>query len=89
MRVTGCPGKSYVIARVQQLLARQGKSFALTAPTGAAAINIGGETLNSLAGCAVPSTVTDFSKMWRNKLKWRELDALIIDEVRCECYGFQ
>ena len=84
----GSPGKSHVIARIRESLSARGKRFGLTAPTGAASINIGGETLHAFAGCSLPTYADDFIKMWGggrnspNAAKWRELDALIIDEIR-------
>ena len=78
-------GKSYTIAAVVEWLRSQGKNVAVTAPTGVAAINIGGETLHSMVGCGVPHLVTDYGRIWDGggggSDKWRSLDVLVIDEI--------
>ena len=57
-------GKSFTLAAIKKLLKDRGKSFGVTAPTGAAAIGISGETLHGFAGAGVPCYANDFKKMW-------------------------
>lgn len=47
-------GKSYTLTSIRELLRSLGRSVAVTAPTGAAAILVGGDTLHSLMGCGGP-----------------------------------
>ena len=76
-------GKSRTIEKIVEWAENQKLNVAIAAPTGVAAINIGGETLHSVAGCGVPSVVGDLGKMWFHRSKWRSMDLLIIDEVCC------
>ncbi len=72
----------------QELKNKHGGKVAVCAPTGVAAVLIGGTTLHSLAGCGVPRRWDDYAKMWADftKKKWRKLQALIVDEVLvCAC----
>lgn len=56
---------------------------AVTAPTGIAAIPIGGTTLHSASGIGIPLRPTDFNRMWHKpiRMKWRNLSVLIVDEI--------
>ena len=38
------------------------EAVVVTAPTGVAAINVGGQTLHSFAGCGVPKSVDEFNR---------------------------
>jgi hypothetical protein len=80
----GGTGKSFLIRRLVKTLERElNAKVAVTAPTGVAALLIGGQTLHSFAGCNVPSTIADLEKCWcpDKAACWRDLDVLIIDEV--------
>lgn len=85
-------GKSYLIKYLTRVLPKD--SFVLLAPTGVAAINIGGQTIHSF--CNFPPTVIDFKSIkdknygtnyesFFNKIKC--IKTIIIDEismVRCD-----
>jgi len=80
----GGTGKSFLIRRIVKTMEREfNAKVAVTAPTGVAALLIGGQTLHSFAGCNVPSTVADLDRCWNadKAACWRALDMLIIDEV--------
>jgi len=79
----GGTGKTFVLQEIVQLLRRRhGKDkVAVTAPTGVASIVCQGQTLHSLAGCGVPTYVSDFQKCYKYKQRWGAMKVLIIDEV--------
>jgi ATP-dependent DNA helicase PIF1 len=61
-------------------------SVAVTAPTGVAACNVGGSTLNSFAGIGLGTEPADrlFATINRNeraRARWRECKVLVVDEV--------
>lgn len=81
-------GKSRTLrAIIRGLFAKHGeRCVAVTATTGTASVHVDGQTLHSLAGAGVPTHMSDFGRLWRaaagqKKLAWRELRALIIDEI--------
>eukprot|EP00567_Pseudictyota_dubia_P014046 CAMPEP_0197433368 /NCGR_PEP_ID=MMETSP1175-20131217/1263_1 /TAXON_ID=1003142 /ORGANISM="Triceratium dubium, Strain CCMP147" /LENGTH=887 /DNA_ID=CAMNT_0042961725 /DNA_START=96 /DNA_END=2759 /DNA_ORIENTATION=+ len=76
-------GKSVLLRHIQRELKRQGKAFAVMAPSGVAAHNVGGVTIHSWTGIGVPRTPRDFERMWEetNKQRLRECECWIIDEV--------
>ena len=78
-------GKSVVLRSVvEDLKRRYGHDHvAVCAPTGVAAVNVGGQTLHSLAGAGVPTVVKDFQKCRGHvpAKKWLKLQALVIDEI--------
>ena len=84
-------GKSFMIDRiVESLKVRYGgdldefkRRVVLTAPTGIAATNIGGQTLCSALGVGVPQRYRDFRSILssRNVGRVRDWDVLVIDEV--------
>lgn len=86
--VTGSAGvgKSFVIKEICRVLDERGKTFALLAPTGVAAVNIGGMTIHRFARLT-PQTesLADYVKMNRTRRGWKDrwcgLHTLIIDEV--------
>ena len=57
------------------------KRVAVLAPTGIAAVHIGGTTLHSWSGCGVPKWHKDFEKMWDKKDEIRETDVIVLDEL--------
>ena len=76
-------GKSRTVLAVLAELIKRGKTVALTAPTGAAAINIQGLTLHSFLGISMKHTdlTQDFGAMWRKQNDIQNTDVLVIDEI--------
>lgn len=84
--LTGSPGtgKSYLLRYIIQLLKH--KNLGITATTGCAAVNIGGNTLHSYFGLKPNIDINKYVKQLiysKNiiKKKLQQLDILIIDEV--------
>jgi ATP-dependent DNA helicase PIF1 len=79
-------GKSFLLARIMEELAKQRRTYALTASTGVAAWNIGGVTLHSFAGIgwngSAEHELAELQKKKKHKIKeWQLVQVLIIDEV--------
>jgi ATP-dependent DNA helicase PIF1 len=83
-------GKSLILAHLRHHLKAQNRRFAITAPTGISAVQIGGRTIHSFAGVGKGDKGldqllkdTNNSGKWAKKKRatWRDLDVLIIDEV--------
>jgi ATP-dependent DNA helicase PIF1 len=76
-------GKTFLLRHIADTLrAKHGaKRVAVCSPTGISAIIVGGQTIHSMAGCAVPSVVSDFDNCFRRKARWSELAVLILDEA--------
>jgi ATP-dependent DNA helicase PIF1 len=79
-------GKSHVTRQiVQQAREQRRLEVGICAPTGVAAVNLnlGAQTVHSLAGIRVPQRYRDFATMFGkiNVRKWNKLDMLVIDEV--------
>lgn len=81
-------GKSFVIKVIEELLKKRGKNVMLLAPTGMAAINIGGETIHS--ALKIPPTVNPVDDMrehhyLNNNQKLQDIlqnvGTIIIDEI--------
>ena len=83
--ITGGPGtgKSFTVRRIIAALEeKNGSGSVLTwAPTGVAAILVGGQTMQSTPGPGVPGSSTGFEKVWGSKKYWREVRTLVLDEV--------
>jgi len=86
--ITGCAGagKSVVVKAIQDKLREQGRRYFTTAPTGIAALNIGGCTLHSFCGAGLAKGTKeecykDAMRRPKNVGWWRECEVLIIDEV--------
>ncbi len=82
----GGTGKSTVIEAIKEKLASSRKKFFVTAPTGIAALNIGGCTIHSFAGVGLANgsqedLLKDVMKRRKNVTWWLTTDTLIIDEV--------
>ena len=81
-------GKSHLLKYIiQELTARHGEDkVAVTAPTGIAAINVGGVTIHSFAGIGQGrgDTRALVEKVFKNskaKLNWTQTSTLVLDEV--------
>lgn len=81
-------GKSFLLKIIiQKLLTRYGKgSIGISAPTGLAAANIGGQTIQRLFGIGLGKESADYllNKIKKNMEKymtWRRMVVLIIDEI--------
>ena len=58
-------GKSTLLREIKRYLVETARKHVVTvAPTGIAAINVGGTTFHSYTGIGVPKTREDFGKMW-------------------------
>lgn len=75
-------GKTYNIKQYVDKMESEGKKVLVCAPTGTAAVNVGGETCHSLFGIPIPCYGVSISKTPSNKIKiLAEADAIVIDEV--------
>ena len=61
---------------------RRADSVLVTAPTGVAAILVGGQTLFAKPGPGKPLPTTRmFGNMWGNKDTWRKVRTVVVDEI--------
>ena len=76
-------GKSWTTKQMVKVLREDDKAVHVTAPTGMAAININGTTINRWGGYGLGSTYADFDKMMSSttKERIRGTDALFFDEL--------
>ncbi len=75
-------GKTYQIARFVEEMNKRHKQVMVCAPTGAAAVNAGGETAHSLFGIPIPCYGVSISKVQPAKIKTLAMaDAVVIDEI--------
>ena len=83
---SGGTGKSYLMAEITKRLRERGVKVAITATTGAAAVNVGGTTVHRFAGIGLGMD-EKFRLLKRVRSKkpyierWKETDVLIIDEI--------
>ena len=74
-------GKSTLLRRLLEESQSRGRRVAVVAPTGCAAVNVGGQTIHSLFGIP-PRFITPAETInCRSRQMLRDLDTLIIDEV--------
>ena len=67
---------------LRYLLSNSKKSAVVVAPTGIAAINVGGQTIHSLFGLKPEIQIPEHIKPnWKRKAFFKKLDVLIIDEI--------
>ena len=76
-------GKSWTTRQMVKALREDNKTVHVTAPTGMAAININGTTINRWGGYGLGSTYADFDKMMSSttRERIRRTDALFFDEL--------
>jgi len=76
-------GKSWVTKKIVNKFNKDNKIIHVTAPTGIAAINVGGITINSWGNYQLGEYYDDFDRMWEEKTvkKIREMHTLLIDEI--------
>ena len=83
-------GKSLILEHVKYHLSKQKKTFAITAPTGVAAAQLGGSTIHSFSGVGlgdkglreyVGMSTRNWTKIWEKRQSWRSTEVLIIDEI--------
>ena len=83
--LTGGPGtgKSFTLRKIiDGLEEKNGSGSVLVwAPTGVAAILVGGQTINSKPGPGIPEGSSGFETMWAHKKYWRHVKTLVIDEI--------
>ena len=74
-------GKSVVLKRLRTLMNKQGLSVGVCAPTGIAALHVGGQTINSLLGIGPIKNQYIIPSGREKRAMIQRLDVLIIDEV--------
>ena len=76
-------GKSWTIRQIVRESCDSAKRIQLTAPTGIAAINIGGKTIHSWGGFQLGEHYKDFNRMMREQTRRliQSTDMLLIDEI--------
>ena len=83
-------GKSLVLEHVKYHLFKLNKTYAITAPTGVAAAQLGGSTINSFSGVGLGDkglkeylgmSTRGWTKIGERKESWESTDVLIIDEI--------
>jgi ATP-dependent DNA helicase PIF1 len=81
-------GKSFIIRILQEVLhkARKSDKISLTAPTGVAAVNIGGLTIHSWSGMGIAKESVEVlsgrvSSSKEAKKRWINTEILVIDEI--------
>ncbi|KAG0557291.1 hypothetical protein KC19_11G117400 [Ceratodon purpureus] len=82
---SGGTGKTMVLQHILKLLSERydrAGDVVITAPTGIAAIPIGGTTIHRATGIGITRTKKDFDCMWTTAAKkWRSAKVWIIDEI--------
>ena len=83
--LTGGPGvgKSFTLRKIIADLEDKngGGSVLVWAPTGVAAILVGGQTMQSKPGPGVAEHTDQFDNVWAHKKYWRSVKTLVLDEV--------
>lgn len=82
----GGTGKSFIIKQMEQEWIKKGRKYALLAPTGVAAISIGGTTLHRFFGIGLgKGSPEELLKACRKKVgitkKIKEVEIIVIDEI--------
>ena len=71
-------GKSTLVKEFKK---KTSKNIAVLAPTGVAAVNVGGQTIHSFFGFKPGVNPDNVQKTYRRKKLYKSLDAIVIDEV--------
>lgn len=71
-------GKSTLVKHFRNITT---KNVAVLAPTGVAAVNIDGQTIHSFFGFRPGITPENVGRTYRNKKLYKNLDAIVIDEI--------
>ncbi len=78
-------GKSLLVKAIYGYLTASGKTVALTATTGIAAVELGGQTIHSYSGLGIATESIEVVRLNATKpaIKaiWKNVDAVIIDEI--------
>jgi ATP-dependent DNA helicase PIF1 len=75
-------GKSMLLKKIIKALEKgSSRVVAVLAPTGIAAVNVGGTTVHSWSGCGLPKMTKDFAKMWNKSEEIRSTDVIVLDEI--------
>jgi len=77
-------GKSYLIRHLCAELDRRGTTYRIVAPTGVAAVNVGGQTIHRFLGIRPEvHNISDYVRLCkrRSKVPWSTLEVIIIDEI--------
>lgn len=82
----GGTGKTYSVEKLLPTFGKMGRKTAITATTGVAAVNVGGQTFHKWSGIGLGledkiELVEKVEKNQRAKWNWRATDDLIIDEI--------
>jgi hypothetical protein len=88
-------GKSLILEHIKYHLSMQNKRFAITAPTGISAAQLGGSTIHSWSGVGlgekglhqyIGMATARHTIIGREKEKWINTEVLIIDEISMVSY---
>lgn len=77
-------GKSFLIQHIKEALDRRNELYRILAPTGVAAVNVGGQTIHHFLGLRPGiRDLSDYVKRCakRSRVPWYSLGTVIIDEV--------
>lgn len=76
-------GKSFLLRCIIKILKtiHGDATVAVTAPTGIAAVNIGGVTIHRWAGIQLAADYKQLSAAWKLETQWKITETLIIDEI--------
>lgn len=77
-------GKTFIVKKLIEELSKKGRNVVAVAPTGIAASNLGGSTLNSLFGISIHGILTyedcRYVKTQKRRL-FQEIDTIVFDEI--------
>jgi ATP-dependent DNA helicase PIF1 len=77
-------GKSFLVKYLCNEFDKQGKIYRIVAPTGVAAVNVGGQTIHRFLGIRPEiKTLNDYLKLCnkRTRVPWNVINIIMIDEI--------